>query len=118
WAGGGVANARSRTAGTTASTTTGATLDTAREGVVAKVKPSVVEVYVTLTSGAALGSGVIIDSRGYIVTNNHVVSGALTIQVILSNGTKEAAQLTGTDAADDLAVLKIAVPPAGLSVAT
>jgi len=61
---------------------------------------------------------VIIDSRGYIDTNNHVVSGALTIQVILSNGTKEAAQLTGTDAADDLAVLKIAVPPAGLSVAT
>jgi len=112
------ANARSSTAGTTASTTTATTLDTAREAVVAKVKPSVVEVYVTLTNGAALGSGVIIDSRGYIVTNNHVVSGALTIQVILSNGTKEAAQLTGTDAADDLAVLKIAVPPAGLSVAT
>jgi len=112
------ASARSSTAGTTASTTTATTLDTAREAVVAKVKPSVVEVYVTLTNGAALGSGVIIDSRGYIVTNNHVVSGALTIQVILSNGTKEAAQLTGTDAADDLAVLKIAVPPAGLSVAT
>src|SRR3989440_11172967 len=112
------ASAKSSTAGTTASTPTATTLDTAREGVVAKVKPSVVEVYVTLTNGAALGSGVIIDSRGYIVTNNHVVSGALTIQVILSNGTKEAAQLTGTDAADDLAVLKIAVPPAGLSVAT
>src|SRR6266446_9198432 len=68
--------------------------------------------------GAALGSGVIIDSRGYIVTNNHVVSGAQSIQVRLSNGTTEPAQLTGTDAADDLAVLKIAVPPAGLSVAT
>src|ERR1700686_344408 len=112
------ANAKSSTAGTTASTTTAATLDTAREAVVAKVKPSVVEVYVTLTQGAALGSGVIIDSRGYIVTNNHVVSGALSIQVLLSNGTKEPAQLTGTDAADDLAVLKIAVPQGGLSVAT
>ena len=112
------ASAKSSTAATTASTTTATSLNTLREAVVAKVKPSVVEVYVTLTSGAALGSGVIIDSRGYIVTNNHVVSGALTIQVILSNGTKEAAQLTGTDAADDLAVLKIAVPPAGLSVAT
>jgi S1-C subfamily serine protease len=112
------ANAKSSTAGTTASTTTATTLDTGREAVVAKVKPSVVEVYVTLTKGAALGSGVIIDSRGYIVTNNHVVSGALSIQVVLSNGTKEPAQLTGTDAANDLAVLKIAVPQGGLSVAT
>jgi S1-C subfamily serine protease len=108
------ANAKSSPTGTTTATA----LSTAREAVVAKVKPSVVEVYVTLAKGAALGSGVIIDSRGYIVTNNHVVSGARSIQVVLSNGTKEATQLTGTDAADDLAVLKIAVPPAGLSVAT
>src|SRR3984893_831144 len=112
------ANAKSSTAGTTASNTTATTLDTVREAVVAKVKPSVVGVYVTLAKGAALGSGVIIDSRGYIVTNNHVVSGALSIQVLLSNGTKEPAQLTSTDAADDLAVLKIAVPQGGLSVAT
>ncbi len=112
------AGAKSSTAGTTAPTTTATTINTLREAVVAKVKPSVVEVYVTLAQGAALGSGVIIDSRGYIVTNNHVVSGALSIQVVLSNGTKEPAKLTGTDTADDLAVLKIAVPPAGLSVAT
>src|SRR5947209_9578330 len=107
------ASAKSSASGTTASTTTATTLDTVREAVVAKVKPSVVEVYVTLTKGAALGSGVIIDSRGYIVTNNHVVSGALSIQVVLSNGTKEPAQLTGTDAADDLAVPQIAVPKGG-----
>ena len=112
------ASAKSSAAATTATTTTATTLNTQREAVVAKVKPSVVEVYVTLAQGAALGSGVIIDSRGYIVTNNHVVSGAQSIQVRLSNGTTEPAQLTGTDAADDLAVLKIAVPPAGLSVAT
>jgi len=112
------AGAKSSTVGTTAPTTTATTINTLREAVVAKVKPSVVEVYVTLAQGAALGSGVIIDSRGYIVTNNHVVSGALSIQVVLSNGTKEPAKLTGTDTADDLAVLKIAVPPAGLSVAT
>src|SRR3989440_5684099 len=112
------ASAKSGAAGTTAPTTAAASLNTQREAIVAKVKPSVVEVYVTLAQGAALGSGVVIDSRGYIVTNNHVVSGALSIQVILSNGTKEPAQLTGTDAADDLAVLKIAVPQGGLSVAT
>ena len=104
--------------GTSASTTMVTALNTVREAAVAKVKPSVVEVYVTLANGAALGSGVIIDNRGYIITNNHVVSGALTIQVVLSNGTKEPAQLTGTDAADDLAVLKIAVPQGGVSVAT
>jgi S1-C subfamily serine protease len=104
--------------GTSASTTMATALNMVREAVVAKVKPSVVEVYVTLANGAALGSGVLIDSRGYIVTNNHVVSGALSIQVMLSTGTKEPAQLTGTDAADDLAVLKIAVPQGGVSVAT
>jgi len=100
------------------STTNATTLDALRESVAAKVRPSIVEVYVTLTNGAALGSGVIVNSQGYIVTNNHVVSGATTIQVILSNGTKEAAQLAGADAAYDLAVLKIAVPQGGLTVAT
>src|SRR5436305_1692883 len=100
------------------STVNATALDTLRESVAAKVKPTIVEVYVTLAKGAALGSGVIVDSRGYLVTNNHVVSGALSIQVILSNGTREPAQLAGADAAYDLAVLKIAVPKGGLSVAT
>src|SRR2546426_6303825 len=114
------ASAKSSVTGTTTTTTTQAatTLDAVRESVAAKVKPTIVEVYVTLAKGAALGSGVIVDSRGYIVTNNHVVSGATTIQVILSNGTKEPAQLAGADAAYDLAVLKIAVPQGGLTVAT
>src|SRR6266702_1977426 len=101
-----------------ASTSNATALDTLRESVAAKVRPSIVEVYVTLTNGAALGSGVIVNSQGYIVTNNHVVSGALTIQVILSNGTKEPAQLAGADPNYDLAVLKIAVPQGGLTVAT
>ena len=109
------AGTKSSSSGSTLNATA---LDTQRESVAAKVKPTIVEVYVTLAKGAALGSGVIVNSQGYIVTNNHVVSGALTIQVILSNGTKEAAQLAGADAAYDLAVLKIAVPQGGLSVAT
>ena len=112
--------ANSSAAGTTTPTTTvtASALDAEREAVVAKLRPTVVEVSVTLTNAAALGSGVIIDRRGYIVTNNHVVSGALTIQVVLSDGTKEPAKLTGADASNDLAVLKIAVPQGGLSVAT
>src|SRR2546421_3280041 len=114
------ASAKSSATGTTTTTTTQAatTLDAVRESVAAKVQPSIVEVYVTLAQGAAIGSGVIVNSQGYIVTNNHVVSGATTIQVMLSNGTKEPAQLAGADAADDLAILKIAVPQGGLSVAT
>ena len=100
------------------STVNATALDTLRERVAAKVQPSIVEVYVTLAKGAAIGSGVIVDSRGYLVTNNHVVSGALSIQVILSNGTREPAQLAGADANYDLAVLKIAVPKGGLTVAT
>ena len=114
------ASAKSSATGTTTTTTTQAatTLDAVRESVAAKVQPSIVEVYVTLAQGAAIGSGVIVNSQGYIVTNNHVVSGALSVQVILSNGTKESAQLTGADAAYDLAVLKIPVPKGGLSVAT
>ncbi len=111
------AGGQSRVVGSSVPTTAN-TLDSVREAVVAKVKPSVVQVNVTMAQGAAIGSGVIIDPRGYLVTNNHVINGALSIQVVLSNGTKESAQIVGTDAAYDLAVLKIAVPPGGLSVAT
>src|SRR5437588_10653829 len=114
------ASTKSSATGTTPTTTTQAAtpLDAVQESVAAKVQPSIVEVYVTLAQGAAIGSGVIVNSQGYIVTNNHVVSGALSVQVILSNGTKEPAQLAGADANYDLAVLKIAVPKGGLTVAT
>ncbi len=86
---------------------TGNNQDAVREAVIAKVKPAVVEVNVTLSNGAGIGSGVIIDRRGYIVTNNHVVDGAQSINVVLYDGTKLTAQLVGTDPADDLAVVKI-----------
>jgi S1-C subfamily serine protease len=97
---------------------TGNNLQAVREAVIAKVRPSVVEVNVSTSNGSGLGSGVIIDKRGYIVTNNHVVNGAQSIQVVLYNGTKLQAQLAGTDPADDLAVVKITPPSSGLTVAT
>ena len=97
---------------------TGNNVDTVREAVIARVRPAVVEVKVTTPNGGALGSGVIIDMRGYIVTNNHVVNGAQSISVVLYDGTQVPAQLAGTDPADDLAVLKITPPAAGLTVAT
>ena len=54
-----------------------------------------------------LGSGVIIRSDGYIVTNNHVVDGASTLQVLLNDGSVEKAEILGTDEESDLAVIKI-----------
>lgn len=54
-----------------------------------------------------LGSGVIIDTRGYIVTNNHVVEGADELEVILQDGSRFPATLAGTDPRTDLAVVRI-----------
>src|SRR5204863_2306172 len=53
------------------------------------------------------GSGFVISSDGYVLTNNHVVSGASTISVTFSDGTTENAALVGTDPTHDIAVLKI-----------
>jgi S1-C subfamily serine protease len=96
---------------------TGNNIQTVQEAVVQKVSPSVVQVNVTTAQGGGIGSGVIIDKRGYIVTNDHVVAGAQQIQVVLYDGTKLNAQLVGTDSTDDLAVIKIN-PPSNLVVAT
>lgn len=95
---------------------TGSNIQAVREAVIAKVRPAVVEVNVTTPNGGAIGSGVIIDGRGYIVTNNHVVSGAQSIAVVLFDGTHLQAQLTGVDPADDLAVIKVTPPKNGLTV--
>lgn len=54
-----------------------------------------------------LGSGVIVDETGYILTNNHVVRGADDLTVILSDGRRLSAKVVGTDARTDLAVLKV-----------
>jgi serine protease Do len=54
-----------------------------------------------------IGSGIIINDKGYILTNNHVVNGAKLIQVSLSDGSQYQAKLIGTDWKTDLAVIKI-----------
>ena len=60
--------------------------------------------------GRAAGSGVIVDARGYILTNNHVVENASAIEVRLSDDRKFTATLVGRDARTDLAVLKVESP--------
>ncbi len=77
-----------------------------------KVSPSVVGI-VAYTSDENLtvssqGSGIIIQSDGYIVTNEHVVSGATgMIKVVFNDGNEMKAQIVGTDTRTDLAVLKV-----------
>ncbi len=93
----------------------GNNIEAVREAVIAKVRPAVVQVNVTLQGGSALGSGVIIDGRGYIVTNNHVVNGAQTVEVVLYDGTRLNAQVAGTDPADDLAIIKVTPPAKGFT---
>ncbi len=57
--------------------------------------------------GSGAGSGVIISSEGYIVTNNHVVAQASEIEVVLNYNSKYSAKIVGADPATDIAVLKI-----------
>jgi S1-C subfamily serine protease len=97
-------------AGATVATpsSSGTSLEALQEAAIAQIEPAVVELKMTTVQGEQIGSGVIIDSRGDIVTNNHVVSGERSMEVVLSNGSTEQAQLIGIDAADDLAVVRIA----------
>ncbi len=95
----------------------GNNLQAVQEAVIQKVSPAVVEVVAQMPGSTSIGSGVIIDKRGYIVTNNHVVAGAQSVQVVLYNNTQLQASVAGTDAPDDLAILKIA-SPSHLVVAT
>jgi len=112
------ATATSSSAGTAIPPLTGNNIESVREAVVAKVRPSVVQINVTSQQGAKLGSGVIIDSRGYIVTNNHVITGGQTIVVEIFNGSTLPAQIVGTAPSDDLAVLKVNPSRVKLTVAT
>jgi Do/DeqQ family serine protease len=57
--------------------------------------------------GSGSGSGVIVSSEGYIVTNNHVIENASEIEVILNDNSKYTATVVGTDPSTDIAILKI-----------
>lgn len=80
-------------------------------GIARRVLPSVVSISTQTETGSDTGSGFVIDSSGYILTNNHVVEGATltpgSIQVKLNDGSSYQASIVGRDSSYDLAVLKI-----------
>jgi serine protease Do len=84
--------------------------------VIQKVTQSVVNIntvrllhdyYYQVVPVQGMGSGVIIDSRGYILTNNHVIEGAEKIDATLTSGQVLHGKLVGTCASDDIAVIKV-----------
>lgn len=127
-------NTQSNTAATGASNSLLAAYEGTLENIYSQVNPSVVNIHVIegATSGSsdsqglpfgfpfgnnqntpsqgtseALGSGFIWDTEGHIVTNNHVVSGASSIDVTFSDGTNVSAKVVGTDPSSDLAVISV-----------
>jgi S1-C subfamily serine protease len=99
------------------STTIVTTEEQAIENAVKIASPAVVQINITsvsqnpfgFSSGTqeGLGSGFIITSDGYILTNNHVVEGATKIAVMLKDGREFSGQVVGTDTTSDVAVVKI-----------
>ncbi|MGI5259529.1 S1C family serine protease [Streptomyces angustmyceticus] len=76
-------------------------------GVAKAVSPAIVEIKARTGGGESTGSGVVVSSTGEIVTNNHVVSGARTVTVTFSDGSRKTAEVTGTDPGKDLALVKV-----------
>ncbi len=85
-----------------------------------KVAPSVVHItstvltknfFLEVVPQEGVGSGVVVSSDGYILTNNHVIENAKFIKVALPDGTEKDAKLIGTDPSTDLAIIKIDALP-------
>lgn len=104
------------------------------ENIYYAVSPSVVNIHVILGSGSgssqtlpfpfgqqpnsgggeALGSGFVWDTQGHIVTNNHVIAGATSIDITFADGTNVVGKVVGTDPQSDLAVVQAVNAPANL----
>jgi serine protease Do len=74
---------------------------------IALVEPKIVRIDCTVPGGLASGSGTIIDARGYVITNAHVVAGATAIKVTLSDSTILQATIVASDATQDMAIIKL-----------
>jgi putative serine protease PepD len=80
-----------------------------------RTSPGVVQIRVQGSSGAVTGSGFVFDRKGHVLTNEHVVSGASTATVVFANGKQESANVVGSDASTDVAVLQLTNPSSTLT---
>lgn len=101
----------------TSESATPASTTTNWQEVATTVRPAVVAITARTANGGGEGSGVIIDGKGRIVTNHHVVSGAKQLSVTLSDGRILPATVLGTDSTTDLAVIELDDAPADLNYA-
>ncbi|WP_068429286.1 S1C family serine protease, partial [Piscicoccus intestinalis] len=76
------------------------------EAAAAAVVPSVVQIM----AAGSTGSGFVYDARGHVITNHHVVAGRSSVRLQLHDGRTVAAQVVGTSAIDDIAVLRATEP--------
>ena len=88
------------------------------ESVYAQVSPGVVTITSVMGNRQAVGSGIVLDTKGDILTNAHVIAGAQQMQVTLSSGQTVPATLVGSNSAADLAVIRISVPASSLHPVT
>ncbi|MFE0458666.1 S1C family serine protease [Kitasatospora sp. NPDC058965] len=126
-AGGAVADSRHGSATTASAGTVVSPVSAKSDGtadvaaIAAAVSPSVVQITVQTSSGTATGTGVVLTADGQILTNFHVVSGAVdsggTVTVTFQNGSRTTATVTGTDKSTDVAVIS-AAHVSGLTPAT
>lgn len=84
--------------------------------VVDRVMPSVVEIDTTGPQ-SGVGTGIVLDRQGHVLTNYHVIEGALGITVRLNDGTAGAAVVVGTDPGSDLAIVRASIQPQRLTPA-
>jgi putative serine protease PepD len=105
------ASAPTTVQGTSFSTPTAETIYT-------QVSDGAVTITSVVANGQAIGSGIVLDTRGDILTNAHVIAGSARMQVTLSNGQTVPATLVGSNSGADLAVIRISVPASSLHPVT
>ena len=113
----------SPTSSTTSTTSTSTLSSTTAETVYKQVSPGVVTITTVVSngfgaSGQATGSGIVLDTRGNILTNAHVIAGARQIQVTFSDGSTANATLVGSNSGADLAVIRVSVAASTLHPVT
>ena len=100
---------RTPTSVTSVTTTSASTTSTTAASVYKQDSPGVVTITTAVNGGQATGSGIVLDTKGDILTNAHVLAGGRQIQVTFSDGHTAAATLVGSNSNADLAVIRVSV---------